>query len=224
MSRRYHAVAAAVGFGAFLATRTSLHLATVIMPDALALLAYVTAWTFFWQYAKYGRTHDVVAYGLFGALAMITKPTVAHIGISSFLLLVLSDRSRLRDYRIWVTWGAMVAVLGLFLGHAHHLYSEYGNTFGLLVGEDSKAPHLRYLLMPRLYVSAARFALSWGFGPLAVLALIIQALRRRLDAEHMALAVGNAVIVLVALRYMSEGAGSTTMRPPRCWRRPGSPA
>jgi hypothetical protein len=41
-----------------------------------------------------------VVRGTIGTLAMLIKPTTAHIGISSFLFLLLSDRSRLRDYRV----------------------------------------------------------------------------------------------------------------------------
>jgi hypothetical protein len=50
LSRRYQPLAAGAGVVAFLAARTSPHLATVVMPDALALLAYAAAWTCFWQY------------------------------------------------------------------------------------------------------------------------------------------------------------------------------
>jgi hypothetical protein len=208
VSERYGGVAALFGFGAFLAARTSPHLATVVMPDALALLAYVTAWTFFCRYVRAGGTNDLIAYGIAGTLAMLTKPTTAHLGISSFLLLALAARPRLREVRVWITWTVMVGVFGAYLLHAHQLYAAYGNTFGLLVGEDSKTPKLRYLLMPGLFITAARFVINWGLGPIAALVLVVQALRRRLDAEHVALLTGNAIIVVVALRYMSDFAGT----------------
>ena len=50
-------------------------------------------------------------------------------------------------------------------------------------------------------------------GHVATLAVIVQVLRRRLDAEHVALAVGNIVIVLVALRYMAQDAGNYYFAP-----------
>jgi len=208
VSQRHTGIAGLIGLGAFLAARTSPHLATVVMPDAVALLFYVTAWTFFCRYARAGRGIDLIIYGVAGTLAMLTKPTTAHIGISSFLLLALAARPRLRDTRVWITWVLMVLVFAGYLVHAHRLYTDYGNTFGLLVGEDSKVPGLRYLLMPRLFVNAAKFAVNWGLGPIAALVLVVQALRRRLDAEHLALAAGNAIIVVVALRYMSDFAGT----------------
>jgi hypothetical protein len=207
LRHRYDEAAALAGFAGFLATRTSPSLASVIMPDAAGLLAYVTAWMLFCQFQKHGTTSHLVGYAAAGTIAMLVKPTLAHLGISSFLFLVLSDRGRLKDVRLWVAWVAMVAVFGVYLWHAHQLYTVYGNTFGLLIGEDSKAPRLRYLLMPQLYLRAARYGLAWGFSALALVLLLIQLVRRRLSAEQVSLAVGNIVIVLIAFRYMSDGAG-----------------
>jgi 4-amino-4-deoxy-L-arabinose transferase-like glycosyltransferase len=207
LSRKYVPVAAVAGFVAFLAARIPAHMGSVVMPDALALLAYACAWLCFTRYANAGRARDLVAYGLAGTLAMLIKPTTAHLGISSFLLLLLAHRDRLREPRLWVVWALMVAVFGAYLAQAHRLYVEYGNTFGLLSGEDSKVPRLRNLLDPGLYMATARIAVLWGLGSVATLALIIQALRRRLDAEQVALLAGNVVIVFIAMRYMSDSAG-----------------
>jgi len=207
LSHKYHPAAACIGFGALLAARLPAHMATVVMPDALALLAYVSAWSFFVRYSRGGNTRDLLVYGIAGVLAMLIKPTTAHLGISSFLLLLFANRARLRDYRVWIAWTAMVAVFALYLLHAHRLYADYGNTFGLLVGEDSKVPHLQHLLNPELYLATARIALMWGIGPVAAVILVIQGLRRRLDAEQLALLAGNVVVVLIALRYMSDAAG-----------------
>ena len=213
LSRRYHPAAVAFGVITFLATRTSPHLATVVMPDALALLAYAAAWMFFSQYARLGHRRDLVMFGIVGTIAMLTKPTTAHIGISSFLLLLMSHRDRLKNYGIWLTWCGMVAVVAAYLVHANHLYAEYGNTFGLLAGEDRKTPRLHHLLMSQVYLGAIRNGVGWGLGHVAALALLVQAVRRRIDSEQVALAVGNAVIVLIALRYMSQDAGNYYFAP-----------
>ncbi len=191
----------------FVAARTTGHLATVVMPDAFALLAYVTAWFFFSRYAEHGRTRDIVGYALAGTLALLVKPTTAHLAISSVALLFLSARFRLRDYRVWAAWLLMVGTLALYLAQAHNLYLVYGNTFGLLSGEDSKVPNLRQLLVPQNYLNAARLAVNWSLTPLAAIVIGVQALRRKLYSHEVALAVGNVAIVFVALRYMSEGAG-----------------
>ena len=97
LSRRYQPVAVAVGVLAFLASRPAQHLATVVMPDALALLAYAAAWACFWQYTRLGRGRDLAMFGILGTIAMLTKPTTAHIGISSVLFLVLYRPARLKD-------------------------------------------------------------------------------------------------------------------------------
>src|SRR5262249_23571484 len=140
-------IAALIGAATFLAARTAPHLATVVMPDGLALFFYVGAWTCFVRYVGSGRKSFLFAYGVIGLLAMLTKPTAAQLGISSVVFVLATDRSRARDVKLWVTWALMLAGFGLFLWHAHRLYVEYGNTFGLLFGEDSKVPGLRYLLM-----------------------------------------------------------------------------
>jgi hypothetical protein len=208
LSRAYPPIAALLGLGAFLAARTSPHLATVVMPDGLALLWYVAAWMCFSQYRKDGRVGLLVAYGILGTLAMLNKPSNAHLGISSFVVLAIADRSRLRERRLWVTWACMLAAFGLYLAHAHRLYVDYGNTFGLIVGEDSKVPALRLLLSDRhIWTNTVQFGLSWGIGWVAVVVLALVAIRRRVTAEHTALAIGNAAIALVAMRYMSETAG-----------------
>jgi 4-amino-4-deoxy-L-arabinose transferase-like glycosyltransferase len=212
-ARDYRPWAAALGVIAFLAARTSPHLATVVMPDALALLCYAAAWMFFLAYLRSGDAAPLIAFAVLGAVGMLTKPTTAHIGISAFALVLFSHRSRLRDWRLWAAWGAMVLVLALYLAHAHQLQVQYGNTFGLLSGEDSKTPRLRHLLMPRVYVSAARNAAGWGLGQVAALVLIVQALRRRLDAQHWALLIGNAAVTLLALRYMSQDSGNYYFAP-----------
>lgn len=213
LSRQYAPFAAAFGVMAFLAARTSPHLATVVMPDALALLAYVVAWSFFWQFAREGRTRHLVFYGVAGTLAMLTKPTTAHLGISSFVFLAFAHRQHLRNARVWVTWIAMVSALVLYLWHAHRLYLDYGNTFGLLSGEDSKVPRLQHLLMPEVWSGAFRNGVGWGIGYAGGLALLVQTLRRRLTAEQVALATGNVAVVLLALRYMSQDAGNYYFAP-----------
>jgi hypothetical protein len=213
LGRSHTPLAAAFGVLAFLSTRTSVHLATVVMPDSLALLAYASAWSFFVAYCRNERTRDLVLFGVIGSLAMLTKPTTAHIGVSTFLYLIFTGRSPFRNYRVLLTWGAMLAALALYLWHAHGLYADYGNTFGLLAGEDSKTPRLRHLLMPAVYQGALKNMLGWGVGYGAALAFLFLALRRKLNAEHYALAIGNVLITLVALRYMSQDAGNYYFAP-----------
>ena len=57
--------------------------------------------------------------------------------------------------------GLMVGALGLHMLHARNVYLEYGNTFGVLSGGDSKMPRLEHLLVPKLYLLAARNSVLW---------------------------------------------------------------
>jgi hypothetical protein len=213
LGRSVSPLAAGLGVVAFLAARSSIHLATVVMPDSLALLAYALSWSFFVAYCRNDRTRDLVLFGVIGSLAMLTKPTTAHLGISTFLYMIFIGRSPFKNYRLMLTWGAMVGALALYLWHAHGLYAEYGNTFGLLAGEDSKTPRLRHLFMPAVYQGALKNMLGWGVGYAAALAFLFLALRKKLNAEHAALAAGNVLITLVALRYMSQDAGNYYFAP-----------
>lgn len=214
LGKRYGIFGAFAGLLSFLAQRSSLHLSSVVMPDALALLAYITAWAAIYRYATTRRTRDLVIFAVVGAIAMMQKPTTAQIGVSSFILIAMTGGiPRLRDYRIWLAWAGMVAVLGLFLVHAHGLYVESGNTFGMLFGQEGKAPHLRHLFMPEVLGGAIKNTLRWGYGHVGILALLALIALRRVEAEHIALAVGNAVITLIALRYTSQDAGNYYFAP-----------
>jgi hypothetical protein len=213
LGRRYGLTGALVGVLAFLAQRSSPHLATVVMPDALALFAYVAAWAAFHRYAEEGRLRDLVLFAVIGAISMVQKPTMAQLGVSSFVLLAMLSRARLKDYRVWVAWAAMVLVLGAYLVHAHNLYLQYGNTFGVLFGQDGKAPHLRHLFMPKVLLGAVLNAVRWGYGPVGVLALIALVILRRIEPEHVALAVGNLLVTIIALRYMSQDGGNYYFAP-----------
>jgi hypothetical protein len=67
--------------------------------------------------------------------------------------------------------------------------------------------------MPKVLLGAVKNMVGWGLGQLAAAALVVLVLRRRAQAEHWALLAGNAVITLVALRYMSQDAGNYYFAP-----------
>jgi 4-amino-4-deoxy-L-arabinose transferase-like glycosyltransferase len=213
LAGRYSESAAAAGVIAFIGVRTVPHLASVVMPDALALFFYALAWAAFYRYYRSGRGYDLVLYASFGAIAMLVKPTTSQLGIASFLLLLLGDPSKLRDRRVWGAWLAMLAVFGAYLAYAHDLYATYGNTFGLLFGEDSKRPQLRHLLMPMLYKGVLLNIVRWGLGLVGAICLAVLVVRRRVDAEHVALGVAGGILVFVAFRYMSQDAGNYYFAP-----------
>lgn len=213
LDKRYGVLGACVAVLSFLAQRTTVHLSSVVMPDAFALFAYVTAWSAIHRYATTPRARELMIFALVGCVAMMQKPTMAQLGISSFVLMALTSGSRLRDYRLWLAWASMLVIFACYLVHAHHLYVEYGNTFGVLFGREGKAPHLRHLFMPSVLFGALANLLRWGYGHVGAVALLALIVRRRVEPEHVALAVGNVIMTLLALRYTSQDAGNYYLAP-----------
>lgn len=208
LTRRFGAPIGALGLASFLSTRGLMHAATSVQPEALCLLCYVVAWFAFERFVERGRSQDIAIYAVFGALAMLVKPTAAHIGISSFLFALLANPQQLRRPRLWVAWALMVGLLALHFWHARNLYLETGNTFGVLSGGDSKIPRLRHLLMPRFQAKALIAATTWGTGVAAALALAALTAWRRLTPELIALFVGSAAWMLLTFRYSSQPTGT----------------
>lgn len=211
LARNHRAVATALGVLAFFSSRAVLVSATSVQPEALCLFLYAAALYAFLRYeAQTGRPAHLAlaAFALFGALAMLVKPTAAQLGISTFLLLFLRSRARLKTIAPWLAWGSMLALLGLHLAHAQQLYAESGNTFGVLSGGDSKLPRLTHLLTPGLYVQVTAQATLWGAGPAGALALLACLVLRRNTALLLALLAGNVAWTLLALRYTSGAAGT----------------
>jgi len=208
LARRHGDVAALLGVVVLLGSRGVVYVATSVQPEALCLLLFVGAWFAWLEFAETGSRRALLSYGVLGALAMLVKPTAGQLGVASFLLLVLRSRQRLRDPRVWLVWGSMVTALGLHLWHARGVYLEFGNTFGVLSGGDSKVPHLEHLLRPRHYYEAAKNVLFWGTGVVGALALVVALLLRRDSALLVALLASNAFWTVLALRYTSDSAGN----------------
>jgi hypothetical protein len=199
---------AVAGALTLLTARAVVFAATSVQPEATCLLLYVVAWSAFERWVTDGARKSLAIYALFGALAMLVKPTAAQLGVASFVWLLLARREKLRHVELWVAWFAMVTLLVLHLLHARQLFETYGNSFGVLSGGDSKLPKLEHLLMPRLWFKAATNAFVWGAGPIGTLAFLILAVRRRFDAALLALVFAAGVWTLLALRYTSQAAGT----------------
>lgn len=206
LSSRFPPLATALGVGAFLSTRSVLHLATAVQPDALSVLLFVAALACFLRFEESAAPQALCGFALWGGLAMLVKPGAAQIGIATFLILLLRSRAKLASPGVWMAWGAMVLALAAHLLFARGIYLEYGNTFGVLSGGDSKLPRAEHLLKLGLYRDAAHVAIAWGVGPVAALCATVLLVRRRLDAVAWGLLVGAVAWTLLTLRYSAEEA------------------
>jgi len=109
---------------------------------------------------------------------------------------------------LWLVWGLMVGALALHLWHARNVYLEYGNTFGVLSGGDSKLPRVQHLLQPGIYLAATRKFVLWGTGHVGALAIVIALALKREQRLLAALLAGNVLWTLLTLRYSSGQAGN----------------
>jgi hypothetical protein len=171
-------------------------------------LLFAGAWFALLEFESSGASRWLAAYATLGAFAMLVKPTAAQLGIASFLLLWFRSRERLRQPRVWLAWAAMLALLALHLWYARSLYLEYGNTFGVLSGGDSKLPGVDHLVSPRILWKTAKNAVNWGPGALGALAIVLVFVVRRGVALVGSLLVANVAWTLLTLRYTSDYAGN----------------
>ena len=202
--RQYGELPAMLGVLAVLGARSVPYAATSVQPEGLCLLLYVAAWMHWVRYVHTRQSWWLVGFAVFGSLAMLVKPTAAQIGISSGVLLLLSARELIKRWQVWVAWATMLCLLGIHLAWARQLYLDYGNTFGVLSGGDSKLPHLDHLFVPGAYLRLLSNVVVWGTGLVAFVCASVLLVLRRLPATCWSLLIGNLVWVLLALRYTTH--------------------
>jgi 4-amino-4-deoxy-L-arabinose transferase-like glycosyltransferase len=96
-------------------------------------------------------THFFVA-AISTAMAILIKPTALYIGILfSFLCVKKYGWAFLRKSRVWIFTVLALFPAVLWYYHAHLLYQEYHNTFGILSGGGLKLAVPRIFLMPSFY-------------------------------------------------------------------------
>ncbi len=109
------------------------------MPEATAMLFFSLALRMVTDGLKDERRGRFLAGGVFLLLAALVKPTSLVLGLVVAILVV--QRWGFKGLFRWEVLGFGLVVLGplaAFLAHAARLHAEYGNTFGVLSGGDSK--------------------------------------------------------------------------------------
>lgn len=208
LARRFGPRAAYAGLLAMLTCQGVVVASTSIQPDPLSFLAYTAGFIAFAAWLAEPTRARLVAWIAATAIAGLVKPTTLELGITQGVLVLLTQRAALRRPALWIGWAIVLAIVAAFLLHARSLYLEYGNTFGIFSGGDSKLPALDRVLAPRTWIDLVRFFVIWGIGIPAVPAALYLAYRRRLGADEAALAAGALVLSLVALRYASGPFGT----------------
>lgn len=199
--RRFGAAAALVGAVYVLTSRLGVHLSAAVMPDSLMVLLYVVALERFLVWRDVRRRGPLLASAVALGLAGCIKPTALGLGIAQFAIVAWSARDELRRWPIWGAWLLTLALTGAYLLHGTRIYAEYGNSFGVISGTDSKFPGLGDLLAKSHLYNLARVSLEWGIGRVPLVLGVVLLVRRRWQVTEWSLAAANVVVLLVSLRY-----------------------
>jgi hypothetical protein len=177
----------------------SIRYSVAYMPEAMLLFFLIAGLYAFYEWLEGGSPLLLFLCGVSTALAILIKPTALLLGLVYAALGL--HRFGLAFLRRPLVWG--LALLCLVPGvwwywHAHRIYLEYGNTFGILEG-DTKFGDLTYWLSPSFYISTVRLQAKWVFGGLGVLPFLISlgvAVRRR---QYQLITYGAVALVIYYL-------------------------
>ncbi|MFC4950943.1 ArnT family glycosyltransferase [Pseudonocardia sp. GCM10023141] len=172
-SRLLPARAARWALIAFAVSPAFMRYGTAFMPEATVLAFYLLALVAFQRWLAQDRGRWLVGAAAATSMAALVKPTSLHIGLVMLVWLLISARQRLRRPSLYVAGVAALVAPALWLRHASGLYTEYGNTFGVISGGDNKFGNLRIWLSPEFYLGNLRSEVFFVYGfvgvPLAVL-------------------------------------------------------
>ncbi|MEO7913400.1 MAG: glycosyltransferase family 39 protein, partial [Roseiflexaceae bacterium] len=178
------------------------------MPEATVLFFYITALYLFCRWLDRQTFVTLLCAACATGLAILVKPTSIHI-LLIFLLMTIHHHGW-RVLKRWDIWaGVLLIVLPavLYFTHARNLYLQYGNTFGLLSGGDSKFPHLSALLSPGLYLALLRLEVKWIFGGAGALLYLVGlgvAWKRRQPMLLVFASITIGLYYLIVARYARE--------------------
>jgi hypothetical protein len=182
------------------------------MPEATVLAFYVVALWAFDRWLVEDLRRWLVAAAASTALAGLAKPTSLHILIVMLVWLALADPRRLRHGYVIVTAALALVPPALWLWHAHGLFVQYGNTFGVISGGDDKFGGLRYWLSPTFYLGNAKIEAVWILGIVGVPFALFGAWRAVRERPREAMLVGGivglSVFYAVVARYSESGMGA----------------
>jgi hypothetical protein len=148
---------------------------SAFMPDATVLAFTLLAFVGFERWLATDRNRFLAGATAAAATAALLKPTALQLLIVLLVWTLLVDRRRL--LRPSLIGAAVLAVVpaALWMWHAHELYLEYGNTFGVLSGGDSKIGGVQFWTSAEFYTGnlGIETSLVYGFAalPLAVVGL-----------------------------------------------------
>ena len=168
---------ALLGAFAFASTSLVFRFGRAFMPESLMLVFYVLAAERFACWLERGSWRAITAAGVALALAILIKPTAVHIGLLAGILAWRRGGLRCALGRQMLAFGAIALLPAIaYYAHAAGLHVQYGNSFGVISGGDSKWGNPSWWFDPVFYRTLLRIDVLYGMGYagtlLAVLALL----------------------------------------------------
>ncbi|GAA1831617.1 hypothetical protein GCM10009836_07000 [Pseudonocardia ailaonensis] len=176
---------------------------SAFMPDAAALAFYLLAVLAYQRWLTEDRRRWLVGTAAAVAMAALVKPTSLHILLVLLIWTAIVARRRLLRPGLYAAAVASLVPAAIWMWHARGLYEEYGNTFGVLSGGDSKVGGLQYWLSSGFYLGNLTIEATIVYGlagvPLAILALVVA--RRSVPAYVWAALPSLVVFYFAVPRY-----------------------
>jgi 4-amino-4-deoxy-L-arabinose transferase-like glycosyltransferase len=176
LARRVFGADAGFWAGAFtaLSPLTSWYTATC-QADGTMVLCSVLGVHFLLAWVTTKRGLELVLSGAFTSLAILLKPPALLVGLPLLYVFALAWGRRFARRPVFWLYGVLVLLPPcLWYAHAHGLYLEYGNTFGVLKGGYEKLSSVALLTRPgfwlriagrtALYMLTPAVAILWAVG------------------------------------------------------------
>jgi 4-amino-4-deoxy-L-arabinose transferase-like glycosyltransferase len=171
---------------------------TAFMPEATTMAFYLLALLAFCRWLQEDRGVFLVGAAAATSMAALVKPTALHIGLVMGIWMLISARPRLRRPSVYLAGLAALIAPAAWLWHAARLHAQYGNTFGVISGGDSKWGSIALWLSPAFYGGNLKSEVLFIYGgvgvPLAVIGAV-WAWRRGAAVLPLLLAGGISLVV-----------------------------
>ncbi|MFC4944714.1 ArnT family glycosyltransferase [Pseudonocardia sp. GCM10023141] len=177
------------------------------MPDPTVLAFYLLTLLFFHKWLTDDRGIWLVATAVAASIAALAKPTSLHVFLILLIWLLISARPRLRRPSLYVAGAVALIAPALWLWHAHELYVQYGNTFGVISGGDSKFGNLAIWTSSLFYTGNVSIEATLVYGIVGVPLAAVGAWLAWRGRGPVILAAGFPALIVfyfAVARYSSE--------------------
>lgn len=192
---------------AFVVSPAVMTYGNAFMPDVTVLFFYLLTLLSFQRWLTHDRLVWLVAAAAAASTAALAKPTSLHVFLILLIWLAISARDRLKRPSLYIAAVASLVVPALWLWHAHELYVEYGNTFGVISGGDSKFGNIAIWTSSLFYTGNITIEATLIYGIIGVPIALLGAWLAWKARGPVILAAGFPALVVfyfAVARYSSE--------------------